>query len=108
MSLPSAISRPEEKCASHMPENSLWIAVGLLGQVFFTSRFLVQWIVSERRRESVVPLAFWWFSLLGGVTLLGYAVWRQDPVFILGQATGLVVYTRNLTLIGRRRREASP
>ena len=89
-----------------MSESSLWIAVGLLGQLFFTSRFLIQWIVSERRRESVIPLAFWWFSLLGGVTLLSYAVWRRDPVFILGQATGLVVYTRNLALIGRRRREA--
>lgn len=91
-----------------MSENSIWIAIGLLGQLFFTSRFLVQWIVSERRRESVIPLAFWWFSLLGGVTLLTYAIWRQDPVFILGQATGLVVYARNLTLIGRRQREARP
>ena len=88
-----------------MTESSFWIVVGFLGQIFFTSRFLVQWIVSERRRESVIPLAFWWFSLLGGATLLSYAVWRQDPVFILGQATGLVVYTRNLVLIGRRERE---
>lgn len=88
-----------------MSETTIWIGIGFLGQIFFTSRFLIQWIVSERRRESVIPLAFWWFSLLGGVTLLSYAIWRQDPVFILGQATGLVVYTRNLALIGRRRRE---
>ncbi len=88
-----------------MTESSFWIVVGFLGQIFFTSRFLVQWIVSERRRESVIPLAFWWFSLFGGATLLSYAIWRQDPVFILGQATGLVVYTRNLVLIGRRERE---
>ena len=89
-----------------MTEDSVWIAIGLVGQLFFTSRFLVQWIVSERRRESVIPLAFWWFSLFGGVTLLSYAVWRQDPVFIMGQAAGLLVYVRNLVLIGRRGREA--
>ena len=88
-----------------MSESTIWIAIGFLGQIFFTSRFLIQWIVSERRRESVIPIAFWWFSLLGGVTLLSYAIWRRDPVFILGQATGLVVYTRNLALIWRRRRE---
>lgn len=85
-----------------MSANAIWLGIGFLGQIFFTSRFLVQWIVSERRRESVIPLAFWWFSLLGGVTLLSYAIWRHDPVFILGQATGLVVYTRNLVLIRRR------
>lgn len=83
---------------------TLWIAVGFLGQALFTSRFLVQWIASERRGESVIPLAFWWFSILGGLTLLCYALWRLDPVFILGQATGLVVYARNLILIARKRR----
>lgn len=88
-----------------MTETTVWIAVGFLGQFFFTSRFLVQWIVSERKRESVIPVAFWWLSLLGGTTLLTYAIWRKDPVFILGQATGLLVYTRNLSLIGRNRRE---
>ncbi|WP_299653519.1 lipid-A-disaccharide synthase N-terminal domain-containing protein [uncultured Jannaschia sp.] len=87
-----------------MITETVWIGVGFLGQLFFTSRFLVQWIVSERRRESVIPVAFWWFSLLGGITLLSYAIWRRDPVFILGQATGLVVYARNLSLIGRSRR----
>jgi lipid-A-disaccharide synthase-like uncharacterized protein len=75
-----------------------------LGQALFTSRFLIQWIASERLGESVIPLAFWWFSILGGLTLLSYALWRQDPVFIVGQATGLVVYTRNLILIARKRR----
>jgi lipid-A-disaccharide synthase-like uncharacterized protein len=89
-----------------MTTTTLWIGIGFLGQFFFTSRFLVQWIASERKRESVIPLAFWWLSILGGTTLLAYAIWRQDPVFILGQATGLFVYTRNLTLIGRKRREA--
>jgi len=86
-----------------MTSDTLWIAIGFLGQALFTSRFLVQWIVSERRGESVIPLAFWWFSILGGLTLLSYALWRQDPVFILGQATGLVVYARNLILIARKR-----
>jgi lipid-A-disaccharide synthase-like uncharacterized protein len=86
-----------------MTQNAIWIGVGFLGQAFFTSRFLVQWIVSERRRESVIPIAFWWLSLLGGGTLLTYAIWRQDPVFILGQGTGLVVYIRNLVLIRKRK-----
>jgi lipid-A-disaccharide synthase-like uncharacterized protein len=87
-----------------MTSETLWIAIGFLGQALFTSRFLIQWIASERLGESVIPLAFWWFSILGGLTLLSYALWRQDPVFIIGQATGLVVYTRNLILIARKRR----
>jgi lipid-A-disaccharide synthase-like uncharacterized protein len=86
-----------------MTSGTIWLAVGFLGQALFTSRFLVQWIVSERLGESVIPLAFWWLSILGGLTLLSYALWRQDPVFILGQATGLVVYARNLILIFRKR-----
>ena len=86
-----------------MTQNAIWIGVGFLGQAFFTSRFLVQWIISERRRESVIPIAFWWLSLLGGGTLLAYAIWRKDPVFILGQGTGLVVYIRNLILIRRHK-----
>ena len=90
-----------------MTETSLWIGIGLVGQLLFTSRFLVQWIASERRRESVVPVAFWWFSLAGGVTLLSYALWRHDPVFILGQAMGLVVYARNLALIHAKNREVA-
>ncbi|MFC0342541.1 lipid-A-disaccharide synthase N-terminal domain-containing protein [Paracoccus niistensis] len=90
-----------------MTETSLWIGIGFAGQLLFTSRFLVQWIASERRRESVVPVAFWWFSLAGGVTLLSYALWRHDPVFILGQAMGLVVYARNLALIHAKNREAA-
>lgn len=86
-----------------MSQETIWIGIGFLGQAFFTSRFLVQWIISERRRESVIPIAFWWLSLLGGSTLLTYAIWRQDPVFILGQGTGLVVYIRNLILIRKRK-----
>ncbi|MDZ4094083.1 MAG: lipid-A-disaccharide synthase N-terminal domain-containing protein [Paracoccaceae bacterium] len=82
-----------------MTTSSLWLGIGFLGQALFSGRFLVQWLVSEARRESVVPLAFWWFSLAGGVTLLAYAIWRQDPVFIVGQGFGLIVYLRNLALI---------
>ena len=79
----------------------LWLAIGFLGQLLFTSRFLVQWIASERRRQSIVPTAFWWLSLGGATLLLAYAIYRRDPVFILGQAFGFVVYTRNLVLIAR-------
>ncbi len=79
----------------------LWIVIGFLGQAMFTMRFLVQWIQSERQRRSVTPIAFWWFSLGGGTILLSYAIHRRDPVFILGQATGLVIYLRNLQLIRR-------
>jgi len=85
-----------------------WLAIGFLGQALFSARFLVQWVVSERARRSVVPLAFWLFSLGGGVTLLVYAIHRQDPVFIVGQASGLFIYSRNLMLIyGERKREAN-
>lgn len=89
-----------------MTTTSIWIGIGLFGQLLFTSRFLVQWIASERKRESVIPMAFWWLSISGGLTLLSYAIWRQDPVFILGQATGLIVYFRNLVLIRRKTRKA--
>ena len=68
-------------------------------------RFLIQWIWSEKHRRSVVPLAFWYFSLAGGTTLLTYAIWREDPVFIAGQAGGLLIYLRNLYLIRREGRE---
>ncbi len=67
-------------------------------------RFLIQWIYSEKRRRSVIPLAFWYFSLAGGITLLSYAIYRRDPVFIVGQATGVFIYTRNLQLIARERK----
>lgn len=81
--------------------NMIWLAVGLLGQALFSARFLVQWLASERKRQSIIPVAFWWLSLCGGATLLAYALWRRDPVFILGQGLGLFVYTRNLILIRR-------
>ena len=82
-----------------------WVVIGFVGQGLFTARFLTQWIASERARRSIVPAAFWLFSLGGGVTLLAYALYRQDPVFIVGQAAGLLIYARNLYFILRERRE---
>jgi lipid-A-disaccharide synthase-like uncharacterized protein len=76
-----------------------WVMVGLTGQLLFTARFLVQWIASEKEKRSVIPVAFWYFSMAGGLVLFAYAVWRRDPVFILGQSMGLVIYIRNLWLI---------
>ncbi len=77
--------------------------LGMLGQVLFFSRFLVQWIASEKEKQSTVPLAFWYLSIGGGLLLLTYAIWRKDPVIILGQAVGLLVYARNLMLIHRHK-----
>ncbi len=80
------------------------LAFGLLGQACFSMRFLVQWIASERKKQSVVPIYFWYFSIAGGLALLTYATLRHDPVFMVGQAAGLFVYGRNLYLIWRRAR----
>ena len=82
----------------------LWLVIGFTAQALFSLRFLVQWIVSEKRKESHIPLAFWYFSIAGGSMLLAYAIHKQDPVFILGQSGGLVVYFRNLYLIMSKRR----
>ena len=82
-----------------------WVAFGLFGQLMFTGRFLVQWIASERARKSVVPVLFWYFSMAGGLILLAYAIYRKDPVFVLGQSLGVFIYLRNLVLIHRERRE---
>ena len=82
-----------------------WIVIGLGGQLMFTARFLVQWIASERAKKSVVPVAFWWFSIVGGAVLLSYAIYRKDPVFILGQSMGLFIYVRNLWLIHAERNQ---
>jgi lipid-A-disaccharide synthase-like uncharacterized protein len=84
-----------------------WVILGFVAQGFFTMRFVVQWIASERARKSVIPVAFWFFSIGGGVLLLVYALYRRDPVFIAGQALGLVVYTRNLYFIIVNGRQAS-
>jgi lipid-A-disaccharide synthase-like uncharacterized protein len=81
-----------------------WIGIGLAGQAMFMVRFIVQWIVSERARRSVIPVSFWWFSVGGAAILLLYAIHRLDPVFILGQLLGFVVYFRNIWLVRAERR----
>lgn len=83
----------------------LWLVIGFGAQLCFSSRFLVQWVASERAGRSVVPVAFWVFSVVGGAMLLAYAIHRRDPVFISGQAAGLLVYFRNLWLIAREKRQ---
>jgi len=80
-------------------EQTAWIIIGFIAQGLFSARFLVQWIASERRRRSIVPQAFWYFSVAGGALLLAYAIHRRDPVFIAGQGAGLAVYLRNLQLL---------
>lgn len=82
----------------------LWILFGFIAQVMFMMRFVVQWVASERARRSVMPIAFWFFSIAGGALLLIYAIYRKDPVFIAGQGAGLFIYFRNLWLIYRERR----
>lgn len=84
----------------------MWLGIGFLGQVAFTGRFLMQWLASERVGRSVVPFAFWILSLVGSALLLLYALHRRDPVFTLGQATGIAIYLRNVVLI-RRQNEGS-
>lgn len=84
-----------------------WIVVGFAGQLLFSARFVFQWIVSERRKESVIPVAFWYLSLGGSLILLSYAIHRHDPVFILGQGFGSFIYIRNLVLINRKAKRAA-
>ena len=76
-----------------------WLGVGFLAQLMFSMRFIVQWIASERARRSIVPETFWYFSMIGGAMLLAYAIYRLDPVFMLGQAMGLIIYSRNIYFI---------
>ena len=84
-----------------MTAEQIWVTIGIAGQVCFFARFFVQWVQSERAGRSVIPIAFWYFSIAGGSILLAYAIWRRDPVFILGQSGGLFVYLRNLVLLHR-------
>ena len=81
-----------------------WLIIGFIGQVAFGARFVIQWIVSEKKGESTIPLAFWYCSITGSVILLTYAIYREDPVFILGQSLCSIIYIRNLILIDRKRR----
>lgn len=84
--------------------DTLWLGIGLLGQMLFTMRFFIQWIASERARRSVIPRAFWTFSIVGGLVLLAYAIRRADPVFVIGQASGILIYGRNLYFVAGRSR----
>ncbi|WP_431064632.1 lipid-A-disaccharide synthase N-terminal domain-containing protein [Methylotuvimicrobium sp.] len=89
-----------------MDHETLWLSVGLLGQALFSARFFVQWLQSERQKKSVFPVAFWYFSIGGGITLLTYAIHKEDPVFIIGQASGLFIYLRNLYFVVYERKLA--
>jgi len=80
-----------------------WLVLGLTGQFLFSMRFFIQWVYSEKHKRSIIPHAFWYFSLAGGLTLLTYAILRKDPVFILGQGLGLFIYIRNLMLIKKEK-----
>jgi lipid-A-disaccharide synthase-like uncharacterized protein len=90
-----------------MEDDLLWLLVGFGGQALFMGRFVVQWFVSERQRKSVIPVSFWYFSILGALVLLAYAVHRRDPVFTAGQLLGVAIYVRNLHLIKLERTGAT-
>ncbi len=94
-----------EACVEYIP--LFWLIVGFVGQALFSSRFLIQWIVSERAKRSMVPTAFWLFSMAGGSVMLAYAIYREDPVFIVGQAGGLLIYARNIWFIFNSAKTAS-
>lgn len=86
----------------------IWIVIGFIGQTIFASRFLIQWIVSERASKSIIPNIFWWISIVGSIILLSYAIHKEDPVFIVGQSCGFLIYARNLYLIKRRNKKNDP
>lgn len=86
-------------------EAKIWLAVGFVAQAMFSARFVVQWLYSEKHRRSIIPVAFWYFSLAGGTILFAYAIHIGDPVFIVGQGAGIFIYVRNLYLILVERRE---
>ncbi|MGZ8175172.1 lipid-A-disaccharide synthase N-terminal domain-containing protein [Methylobacter sp.] len=90
-----------------MDKETIWLIIGFIGQALFSARFIVQWLKSEREKKSVFPIAFWYFSIGGGVTLLVYAVYREDPVFIVGQLSGLLIYFRNLYFVVHERKNLS-
>jgi lipid-A-disaccharide synthase-like uncharacterized protein len=80
-------------------EATIWLVIGFIGQALFSMRFILQWIKSEKEKKSVFPVAFWYFSIAGGITLSAYAIYRKDPVFIAGQLGGLLIYFRNLYFV---------
>ena len=102
-----AVSKEFLRHAGKVPRHiSFWLVVGFVGQALFAGRFVVQWIASEKEKKSVIPIYFWFFSIGGGMILLTYAISIKDPVFILGQSTGLFIYVRNLMLLSREKKQA--
>lgn len=83
---------------------NFWVILGFIGQSMFGSRFFVQWIVSEKRGESTIPEVFWYLSMAGSAILMTYAIYRRDPVFIMGQCSGIFIYSRNVMLIYKKKR----
>jgi len=77
----------------------IWLGIGLLGQLVFAARFLIQWLHTEKHRKSLIPIPFWYLSIIGSIILFSYAVHRRDPVFIMGQGLGMIVYLRNIYFI---------
>ena len=82
-----------------MSGEQIWLIVGFIGQTIFASRFLIQWVVSERASKSIIQNIFWWISLAGSMVLLSYAIHKVDPVLIVGQSCGFLIYSRNIYLI---------
>lgn len=108
-------SKKSEKCGANKIQQvmtitieHIWLAIGFLGQGLFFGRWVVQWITSEKKAESQVPVSFWYMSLIGGLITLAYAIYREDPVFIAGQSIGAIVYIRNLMLISRSNQANQP
>lgn len=102
--LANAAAQLAQWWASTSATEIAWLTVGLAAQLMFSMRFIVQWIASERARRSIVPETFWYFSLFGGAMLFAYAIYRLDPVFMLGQGMGLVIYSRNIYFIRSHRK----
>ena len=84
---------------------TIMIVIGFGGQALFATRFIIQWLSSENAGRSVIPVAFWYFSITGGLVLLTYAIWRQDPVIIAGQSVGVFIYARNLYFISKEKKQ---
>jgi len=108
-------SKKSEKCGAYKIQQvmtitieHIWLAIGFLGQGLFFGRWVVQWITSEKKAASQVPVSFWYMSLIGGLITLAYAIYREDPVFIAGQSIGAIVYIRNLMLISRSNQTNQP
>ncbi len=93
-----------QKMGNLITHINFWVVFGLIGQLLFGSRFFIQWVVSEKRGESIIPEVFWYLSMAGSVILFAYAIYRRDPVFIIGQCSGIFIYTRNIMLIYKKKR----